>query len=207
MVGRVLDLLGLSLKACLVCGNVVDDAEQGFFCLSCLGSIKPERIRVDRVPLSRAFGSYRGVLEEVLRVVKFRGNLPLARRLGRIVSEDLRSYTGEVSPDVITYVPVHPLRLWKRGFDQNREILRGAGLSFTDVLVRVRYSKPLASLKAEERKRVVRGAFKVRTDIEGRRVLVFDDVVTTGSTALAVRETLLRAGAKNVLFYFLAVER
>ncbi len=214
MLGRVLDLLRLSEGTCVLCGSLADSEDQGFVCESCLGSIEPERVgvRKDLGPVKgyRVFGRYGGSVGEIIKLVKFKQVLPLARRLGKVLSPDLRAFVKEVEPEVVTFVPVHIFRLWGRGFDQNEEMLKGAGVEFKKVLVRVKHSKPLASLKGEERRRVVAGSFRVAPsklgEVRGKRILVFDDVVTTGATAVSVASELLSRGAKEVFFYFVSSE-
>lgn len=215
MLRGFLKVLGVTEEVCVVCGATVEDPLQGYVCGNCIArirqdkSIHPDR-RLPRVQGFRVFSRYEGVLGEVIRLVKFRRVLPLARKLGEVIAEDIREYTNRISPDLITFVPVHILRKWSRGFDQNREILKGAGMEFEETLVRVKYSRPLALFDRRERQKAVRGAFKVRRDklkkVRGAKVLVFDDVITTGSTAVSVAEILIGAGAVSVYFYFVASE-
>ena len=109
--------------------------------------------------------------------------------------------------DLLVPVPLHRWRLFARRFNQSallaRELSRRTGKPWApSALVRLRPTASQATLPAAERRRNVRGAFAVperaRRLIEERRVLVIDDVMTTGSTASACAETLLRAGASAV---------
>ncbi len=214
MVGRLLSLLGLLESRCSLCGLEFSGIDQGYVCESCLADIRPqhpvEYSQLEWINSYRVFGRYEGALSEVIRLVKFRSVRPLAHRLGDIVKGHLRDFIEEKGPDIITWVPLHPFRLWRRGFDHNFEILRGAGVQGKSLLVRVRYSRPLAPFGREERLRRVRGAFRVRREmvdeIEGKRILVFDDVLTTGATATSIAEHLMSLGAEEVHFYFLAKE-
>lgn len=156
----------------------------------------------------RAYASYSGTIAKVIRAIKFNNIRPLLTVLGQYIREDLGNFIEEIKPDLITYVPVHFFRWYRRGFDQNRDLLMMAGFEPKKVLKRVKHSPPLAGLGKEERSRKVAGSFRV-TDagqIRGKKVLVFDDVLTTGSTAQEVLKTLKQAGAGEVYFYFLAVE-
>jgi ComF family protein len=109
-------------------------------------------------------------------------------------------------------VPLHPTRLTERGFNQAeviaRELASGAGLRVDrTALVRVKKTdRHRAGMGAQERARSLGGAFKVRASrlIEGRALLVVDDVMTTGSTAQEITETLLRASARSVHLLTLA---
>lgn len=109
--------------------------------------------------------------------------------------------------DLLVPVPLHRWRLLARRFNQSallaRELSRRAGKPWAaSALVRLRPTPSQATLPAAERRRNVRGAFAVparaQALIEGRRLLLIDDVMTTGSTVSACAETLLRAGASAV---------
>lgn len=213
-VGRLLSLSGLSENRCCLCGLEVSGEDQGYVCEDCLAGIRPyhpvEYPKLEWISSYRVFGRYEGVLSEVIKLVKFKSVRPLARRLGEIVGEHLAEFVKEKDPHIVTWVPLHPFRFWNRGFDHNLEILKGTGVRAKGLLVRVRYSKPLAPFGREERMKRVKGAFSVRKDVldevEGKRVLVFDDVLTTGATATSIAEHLMSLGAEEVYFYFLAKE-
>lgn len=109
--------------------------------------------------------------------------------------------------DVLVPVPLHRKRLWRRRFNQAavlaQEISRVSGKPFlTDVLLRQMGTRSQVGLTAEERRKNVRQAFAVfpekRPAIEGKRVLLVDDVRTTGATAAACAQTLQAAGAAGV---------
>ncbi|WP_457600636.1 ComF family protein [Hydrogenivirga sp.] len=214
MLGRALTLLGLAEEFCVLCGGALDDPTQGYLCRSCLADLKPSHPlpygKLDYISGYGVFGRYEDALAEVIRLIKFKSVKPLALRLGEALSSHLGEYISQLEPDILTYVPVHTLRFWNRGFDHNEEILAGAGLDFTGLLLRRRHAKPLARLKREERARAVKDAFGVKKNyidyVEGRSVLVFDDILTTGATAKSVAEPLLSLGAREVFFYFVAKE-
>ncbi len=111
-------------------------------------------------------------------------------------------------------VPLHWQRRWQRGFNQSEllahEIARRAGLPVLDVLRRVRATKTQAGLSNTNRRRNVAQAFRCRRGsrwlqrIQGKRVLLIDDVMTTGSTAAACAGALKRAGAAGVVLLTVA---
>ena len=107
--------------------------------------------------------------------------------------------------DVVVPVPLHPFRLWRRRYNQAaelaRRLARDTHLAYAPVLVRTRSTPSQGAMaSAKARRRNVLGAFKVRDPhlIAGKRVLLLDDVLTTGATAQACARALKRAGATKV---------
>ena len=109
--------------------------------------------------------------------------------------------------DAVVPVPLHPLRLIRRRYNQAAEIARPLarreGLAYLpDALVRRRATDSQGGKGASGRRRNVAGAFEVpkgrRRQVEGRRILLIDDVLTTGATAEACAKALLQAGAAQV---------
>jgi ComF family protein len=107
-------------------------------------------------------------------------------------------------PDAILPIPLHRARLARRGYNQALELARPIasllGLAVLPrALVRTRDTAPQTELDADARRRNLRGAFTAEADaIAGRRVLLVDDVVTTGATVREAAATLIRAGAASV---------
>jgi ComF family protein len=110
----------------------------------------------------------------------------------------MRAASSDVlaAADVVIPVPLHSRRQRARGFNQARELAHGLGLPVLDVLKRVRATPSQTGLSACERHANVRGAFELRrqTDTAGMRVVLVDDVSTTGATMEACAEVLLAAG-------------
>jgi len=130
MLGKILRKLGLDWDQCALCGESTDMSSQGYLCSSCLSGIKPEipslRDPLPYVSAYRIYASYEGVLAEALRLIKFRSVKPsvkpLAHFLGKRIARDLGNFAREVSADILTFVPVHPLRYWARGFEGARNL-------------------------------------------------------------------------------------
>jgi ComF family protein len=134
--------------------------------------------------------------------VKFRGERVHARVLGLLLADSLRSLRGAL-PDLIVPIPLHPQRYRERGFNQAHEIARFAGASLcipvdTRHLIRRRPTLKQSGLSLAERRRNVRDAFEVARPFTAMRVALIDDVLTTGSTALAAAHALLAAGVREV---------
>ncbi len=153
----------------------------------------------------RAVARFDTVARALVHGLKYRDRTELARWMGAWMARAGSELTAEA--DLILPVPLHRWRLWLRRFNQSAALAQTvaaiADKPFAPMaLRRVRATAQQVGLSAGERDRNVRGAFRVPADhkaiIAGRRVLLVDDVYTTGATARAVTRALLRAGASGV---------
>ncbi|MEW8050140.1 MAG: ComF family protein [Candidatus Thiodiazotropha sp.] len=134
-------------------------------------------------------------------MLKFQHKLHLVEPLAGLLMEHL----GEMDerPDVLVPVPLHPLRLRKRGFNQSVEITRVVArqcrLPFDWRLCRrTKETKTQSELNEEERRRNISNAFQVCADVKGTHLALVDDVITTGATVTELSRMLKKAGAKRV---------
>lgn len=126
--------------------------------------------------------------------------------LARMMARYMAPLVGEAGEDrIFVPVPLHRRRLWRRGFNQSaivaRELSRRLHVPLAlDALKRVKSTPPLKGLNMLQRRRTVSGAFRVNPNarVQGRVVILVDDVLTTGSTADACARALKRAGAARV---------
>ena len=155
--------------------------------------------------------SYRPPIDEVVRRLKY-GRLEfLAEDLAAGVAAAIDE--GRGSYDYVTPVPLHWRRRLERGYDQAALIAAGvarrSGLPHRSTLVRVRPTPPQAARSAVERRANVTGAFRCRSRsaavVGGARILLVDDVVTTGATLDAASRALKNAGASRVIALVAAV--
>ncbi len=160
-------------------------------------------------PFSRvvAAGVYDGALRSAIHRFKFQGAVGLDRPLGHLLAHQLDQRGAGY--DLIAPVPLHPSRLRQRTYNQSlllgRELSRLTSLPVrADLLQRVRPTLPQQGLSAEDRRRNLRGAFTVSKPLRGERVLLVDDVFTTGATARECCARLLAAGAGEVSVAVLA---
>ena len=106
--------------------------------------------------------------------------------------------------DEFTWVPVSPLRRFRRGYDQARLLAEAVGAEIgmkpKKLLRKHRHNRPQSSLTGEERRGNVLGVYEMhpKYSVKGKRILLIDDVFTTGATAEECARVLLTAGAKSV---------
>jgi ComF family protein len=149
-----------------------------------------------------AVGPYAGTLQEAIQRFKYHGQLPLARPLGELLASSVR-HGATARPDLVVPVPLHVSRLRARGYNQSRELARHLGHQLkvpvaVDLLRRTRATAPQQELDAAARGSNVAGAFAVSGRLPGRRILLVDDVLTTGATARECAGALRKAGAASV---------
>ncbi len=155
-----------------------------------------------------SFGAYAGVLRELIHLYKYRRIRSLARPLTELLSIAL---PRDEKFDAITPVPLHWRRRWQRGFNQSALLAGGiaerTGLPVVRALRRVRATPAQAGLSKTRRRQNVASAFAPRASalgLAGKRVLLIDDVMTTGSTAAACALALKRAGVGRVVLLTVA---
>jgi ComF family protein len=143
------------------------------------------------------------VRESFLRF-KFGGCRFYAELYGPWLADAVKKQLG-TDFDLMTYVPISPLRRRKRGFDQTLLLAEAAGreLGLAPVCTlkkRSRVKPQSRTLGPEERQRNIRGAFRVMDAeaVRGKRLLLVDDVLTTGATVSEASRVLMEAGAKSV---------
>lgn len=149
-----------------------------------------------------AVARYRGGARSLVKSLKFRGETELAEPMAGLMAE--RFAAASIGPvDVIVPVVLHVSRRRERGFDQS--LLLGRGLSRRlgvplgpNLLERRRDTRPQARLRRDERLRNMEGAFRADAGVSGRRLLLVDDVTTTGATLRECARICREAGAKKV---------
>lgn len=138
-------------------------------------------------------------VDRLIQTFKYDQRLALADYFGR----RLAVLAAACTADVIVPLPLHPLRLRERGFNQALELARPVSRSRAIALdahscQRIRHTPAQAALPWRERTRNVRGAFHCTTDFTHRRILLIDDVMTTGASLDEMARTLKLHGASQV---------
>jgi ComF family protein len=195
---------------CEVCGGALESAvSDATRCARCLAN--PPRYRI-----ARAVARYRttaedepGTLPALIRRHKYGLDQSVGRALAEYLGDELPIAAGDY--DLVIPVPLHWRRLWWRGFNQAAllaaEVAKRLQLPLdTTAMSRRRFTTPQTARHHDERVRNVRRAFAVAHPerIRKRRVLIVDDVMTTGATVDECARVLLAAGASCVDVFTLA---
>jgi len=159
---------------------------------------------------ARALGLYEGPIREAIHHLKYGGKSFLAKPLVGLLDRGY-PFIDYGSYDLLVPVPLHPKRLRERGF--NQALILGKAIGQREgvpcrgfLLKKIRWSLPQINLSPKEREKNVKGSFAVADPgvVRGKRVLLIDDVMTTGSTVNECAGELLKAGAGEVDVFTLA---
>lgn len=151
------------------------------------------------------YGAYEGTLRKLIHLFKYGGMRALDKPLAGFL---VRALPRERRFDAVIPVPLHWRRRWQRGFNQSellaRIIARKRSIPLLKALRRTSATRAQAGLSNAQRRDNVAGVFGARRRLSGMRVLLIDDVMTTGATLGSCARVLKRAGAKSVVVLSLA---
>lgn len=205
------ELTAIMPPCCSVCGEAFSGAmERAFKCSNCDGR---------RMAFDFAISGFKaaGPLRELIHHFKYSGDLTLRGVLADALMQTLeepRLAVEDLSAWMLVPVPLHWLREMRRGFNQSWELCRElslrTGIPAAQIMRRKRSTSTQAKLNRQERLENLRGVFSlrrsfplpgwVRPDIRGKKILLVDDVLTTGATAHECAKVLKReAGAEKVV--------
>lgn len=207
------------IPVCNTCLNLPRSLELEFFCRVCrtpflsahsldendLCSIC--RDSHQNFDAAYSYGSYDGPLQKLIQLFKYGKVESLAGPLSHFI---LRSLPFGENFDAVMAMPMHWRKKWERGFNQAellaKPVARRYGVKLSDNLQRARYTKPQAGLDEKQRQQNLKKSFVVRrpAEISGKRVLLIDDVLTTGATLRAAAAALKASGAARVTALTLA---
>ena len=192
---------------CPRCGMVFKSRQgEDHVCGECLDSPK-------RFQIARSTGIYKYTLMAAIHCFKYKGKIQLARPLGTLLFAAFISFWDKMSIDLIVPVPLHVKKLRMRGFNPSFLLVKDwvriaefLHVGFQDipvdlnVLSRTRWTEPQTGLGRKERLANIKNAFNISNDskITGKRILLVDDVYTTGATVNECAKVLLKGGAGHV---------
>jgi len=212
----------LPAQPCILCGVLSDD---GVWCKACdedLPRLNSNHCPVCGLPTlggetcgkclkhapsfdaTCAAFSYAFPIDKLVQAVKFSGQLSLIDQLA-----DALALRINTLPDHIIAMPLHPLRLRERGFNQSQLLAQRLSKKLdipllTNMCARTRNTPPQSSLPWQKREKNIRGAFTCSSDLSGKHISIVDDVMTTGISIEELAYTLRQAGATQISAWVLA---
>lgn len=190
---------------CILCRKVLTK-EQTDLCPACRADVAafPEKTKtIPHVKSWFALWHYDSIVRKSIIRFKFQKATVYAESYGRLLAMYLLTHDKDF--DLITWVPVSAMRKRERGYDQTELIAKHVGLALgiqpTQLLKKVRHNRPQSGIRGYAmRKANVLGAYQAANPeaIAGKRILLLDDIITTGATVSECARVLLTAGAKEV---------
>ncbi len=193
-------------RKCILCGKLLETSETDL-CRACRTD-SPEcpknKLKFPFLDSWTAIWYYKGYIRDSLRRFKFGRARHYAQPYGRLLAMKLLEAHPE-GFDVLTWVPVSALRKFSRGYDQVELLAKAVGQELQmeplAVLKKVRHNRPQSGISGQAKRRAnVLGVYRIDSPevVMGKRVLLLDDIITTGATAGECARMLLTAGAKEV---------
>ncbi len=192
---------------CIFCGKLLQ-SEEIEICYACRDSIAVSKA-LPKPPKGAFYDgaiagfNYDGKVRKAVHAFKYNGKQGYAKPFARVI--DYLFKKQEQSFEIITFVPSNKSHVRKRGYNQAKllaqELGRFMGLPVVDTLTKARKTVPMFGLKPEQRRANVLGAFKLICQpsvVNGKRIILVDDIITTGSTASECARVLKENGAKCV---------
>jgi ComF family protein len=195
---------------CVTCGTMLTSCGgENHECEKCIK--KPPHYKT-----ARAAGIYENALMSLIHSLKYKKDIQVAKPLGQILFDSLIRFFSEKEIDFAVPVPLHPKKFRARGFNQSYLLMRRwpdltkseypALLNLhikRNIVERVRNTPPQTGLDGKNRESNIKDAFRLKrpltqTGVVGKRILVVDDVMTTGSTVNECAKTLKKGGAKEI---------
>ena len=203
---------------CLLCHNELQQNLQ--LCKHCLNDIETIALPdsgnlLHRPDISRLFGNvsfdtlfapswYQPPVESWIGGLKFHDQINYKTALTQLVGERLYQYTQQEGfewPDYFVVLPLHQSRFKKRGFNQVSQVwqpLLPKELISNTLLIRNKATQAQTTLTKKQRKQNLKSAFKCETNLQGKKITIVDDVITTGATVNSAADCLKQAGAIHV---------
>jgi competence protein ComFC len=210
-----------------VCANCLDKIEKNLppFCAKCGGNLKEAEVQsgICSACRSRDYGFkrawsatiYRGAMEELIHLFKYKNKSQLARPLSKMMVDFIKNYNLALKGfDILVAVPLHSSKLREREYNQ-AQLLTEHISNYLNIpcsegnLQRKRPTQPQSNLTGPERWNNVIDAFGVKNpeEFKDKRALIIDDLLTTGATCSEIAKTLKDSGADSVYALTLSIAR
>lgn len=190
---------------CLLCRQFLNSRHQRQLCTNCLGSLvfNPAPFSNDHV---WSVCLYNEPAQKLLHAFKYNAKTSLCKTLVPLMIDFIDRHSLPLQQfDLITPIPLHPVRLRERGYNQSAllslALSRHYGILHTEnLVVRQKMTHTQTELGAKQRWTNMEGAFRIKnsTDVEDRSILLIDDLYTTGATVHSAAQALKTAGAARV---------
>ena len=201
-----------------VCG-ICEKINKNYICRDCEKIIKKMQInRIEKVSnkyFDYQIRSYRynGIIREKIIQYKFEEKSFLYKTFSKIILNNKKIYGFLENYDIILCVPMYITKKWQRGYNQSeliaRKIAKSLQINFQkNNLLKIRETKKQSTLNKQERITNVINAFKIKDEskLKGKRVILFDDIYTTGNTVNECSRVLKQAGVSEIIILTIATD-
>ena len=202
-------------RKCVLCQRVLEHSETDI-CCACRENVPecpPSKAKMPFLSGWCALWYYQDEARQSILRYKFGNRRSYAHNYAELLAQKLKEEYPE-GFDILTWVPISPIRKLKRGFDQVEKLAfaieQRIGMHPVRTLRKIRHNRPQSGISGPAHRRAnVLGAYKVvnAEQLWGKRVLLLDDVITTGATAGECARMLLTAGAREVYIAAVAAAR
>ncbi|MBQ6755802.1 MAG: ComF family protein [Oscillospiraceae bacterium] len=196
---------------CVWCGEIIDDGDE---CRRCRAELTFNTAKIATKEFYSAVAApfrYEGRVRESILRMKFRRKQTYAAVYARYLSDTIKEeLAGRY--ELISFVPVSEKRARERGFDQSEliagETAKALNMPFDRTLRKVRDNPKQSTLRDESARRAnVSNCYKCVRDVRGAKILLIDDIITTGATMSECARELLMAGAEDVVAASVAIAK
>lgn len=215
----ILDIIFPPLITCSICKRVLKDDGRFYLCSGCMSQIEMLKNNIKNrgefindnpkhmedmlggFDFSISVCSYYGKGKDMVQALKYKDNRNLALSMAAMIKDVLEK--NNIAFNLIVPVPIHKKRLRERGYNQAEliaiELSNLMGVDFINGLYRMKDTPSQVLFNGSDRWYNVKDVFKCCTDLDGKSVLLLDDVLTTGATASFCAKALKNSGAENVI--------
>jgi len=151
----------------------------------------------------------KGKVQKLLHALKYKGQAELGVEMGFMFGQEMQENGSLPDADLIISVPLHKKKLKSRGYNQSDKLAEGFSRATNipwsgNVLERIKYTETQTGKTRDERWKNVRKVFVVKGDVKDKKIIIMDDVLTTGATVEACIEVLIEAGCTQFVILTIA---